>query len=273
MISIINVIMKLSIITVNYNDAGGLERTIKSVITQTFKDYEFIVIDGGSTDGSVDVIKKYEDHIDYWVSEPDGGVYSGMNKGVDRAHGLYCNFMNSGDSFYDTVTLDKIFRTNHEEDIFVGDAIFFHDGYLTDSRPSREISLYHLYSGALPHQASFIKTSLLQKYHYDEELKIVSDWKFFIQSIILDNCSFKYIDIIVAKYDNNGISSKNQMKMREEKNMVLGLFFPPRVLADYEYQKSSECLTQKLTPQLRKCYRIDKLLYFIGNTLIKMFGK
>ena len=264
--------MILSIITVNYNDAEGLERTIKSVISQTFKDYEFIVIDGGSQDKSVDVIKKYENHIDYWVSESDGGVYSGMNKGVARAHGLYCNFMNSGDSYYNDYTLEKIFGNDIMEDIFVGDAIFYTDGTLTDSRPSRDISMYHFYSGALPHQASFIKTSLLQKYPYDEELKIVSDWKFFIQSIIIDNCSFKYIDIIVAKYDNNGVSSRNQMKMREEKEMVLRQLFPPRILADYEYQKSSECLTQRLMPQLRKCYRVDKLLYFIGNTLIKIFG-
>lgn len=265
--------MKLSIITVNYNDAVGLERTIKSVIAQTFHDYEYIVIDGGSNDESVEIIKKYESHIDYWVSEKDGGVYSGMNKGVTQAHGFYCNFMNSGDSFYEVVTLEKIFQINHEEDIFVGDAIFFHDGCLTDSRPLREISLYHLYGGALPHQASFIKTSLLQKYPYDQDLKIVSDWKFFIQSIILDNCSFKYIDIIVARYDNNGISSKNQIKMREEKEMVLSQLFPPRILVDYEYLKSIECLTQKLLPQLRKYYRIDKLLYYIGTFLIKTFGK
>ena len=259
--------MKLSIITVNYNDAKGLERTIISVISQTFKDYEFIVIDGGSTDRSVDVINQYENHIDYWVSEPDGGVYSGMNKGVARAHGHYCNFMNSGDSFYDEMTLEKIFHTKHEEDIIVGNAIFFHDGCVTDSRPSREISLYHFYSGALPHQASFIKTYLLLKYPYDEDLEIVSDWKFFIQAIIMDNCSFKYIDSIVAKYDNHGISSTNQKKM------VLSQLFPPRILADYKYMKSSECLTQELTPQLRYCYRIDKLLYYLGVFLIRLFRK
>ena len=86
--------MKLSIITVNFNDAEGLERTIKSVISQTFHDYEFIIIDGGSTDGSVDVIKKYEDHIDYWISEKDGGIYQGMNKGLRQASGEYLNFLN-----------------------------------------------------------------------------------------------------------------------------------------------------------------------------------
>lgn len=263
--------MELSIITVNYNDTEGLERTIKSVISQTFKDYEFIVIDGGSTDGSLNVISKFENHINYWVSEPDGGVYSGMNKGVARAHGHYCNFMNSGDSFYDEVTLEKIFHTKHEEDIFVGDAVFFHDGCITDSRPSRDISLYHFYSGGLPHQASFIRTSLLQKYPYDEELKIVSDWKFFIQSIIFDNCSFKYIDIIVAKYDPNGVSSTKQEEMKKEKEKVLSQFFPPRIIDDYNYMKASECLTQKLTPRLRKHYTCDKILYLIGRLLLFPF--
>ena len=265
--------MKLSITTVNYNDVEGLERTIKSVISQTFKDYEYIVIDGGSTDGSVDVIKKYEEHIDYWVSEPDGGVYAGMNKGVARAHGTYCNFMNSGDCFYNELTLEDIFEKNIVEDIFVGDAVFYSDGTVTDPRPPREISLYHFYSCALPHQASFIKTYLLLKYPYDEDLEIVSDWKFFIQAIIMDNCSFKYIDSIVAKYDNHGISSTNQKKMKEEKEMVLSQLFPPRILADYKYMKSSECLTQELTPQLRYCYRIDKLLYYLGAFLIRLFRK
>ena len=85
--------MKLSIITVNYNDASGLERTIKSVISQTFRDYEFIIIDGGSSDGSVDVIKKYERYIDYWISEPDGGIYPGMNKGLRQAKGEYVNLL------------------------------------------------------------------------------------------------------------------------------------------------------------------------------------
>ena len=89
--------MKLSIITVNYNDAKGLERTIKSVISQSYQDFEFIIIDGGSSDGSLDIIKKYERHIDYWVSEPDGGIYQGMNIGLRQAKGDYVNFMNSGD--------------------------------------------------------------------------------------------------------------------------------------------------------------------------------
>src|SRR5574344_525947 len=100
--------MKLSIITINNNDAAGLEKTIKSIINQTFTDYEYIIIDGGSTDESVEVIKKYTEHIDYWVSEPDKGIYNAMNKGINQTEGEYLNFLNSGDTYYDNNVLNKI---------------------------------------------------------------------------------------------------------------------------------------------------------------------
>ena len=98
--------MKLSIITINYNNARGLERTIKSVICQTFTNYEYIIVDGGSTDGSLEVINKYADHISKWVSEPDEGIYNAMNKGTRMASGEYFNYMNSGDCFCDAHVLE-----------------------------------------------------------------------------------------------------------------------------------------------------------------------
>jgi glycosyltransferase involved in cell wall biosynthesis len=100
--------MKLSIITINYNNAEGLKRTIESVTGQTFRDFEYIVIDGGSTDGSTDVINEYADHISYWVSELDKGIYNAMNKGVAAAHGEYCNFLNSGDIYYNNEILANV---------------------------------------------------------------------------------------------------------------------------------------------------------------------
>ena len=93
--------MTLSIITINYNNRDGLRKTIESVIAQSCKDFEFIIIDGASTDGGVDVLKEYDRHIDYWSSTPDNGVYNAMNKGVKIARGRYCIFMNSGDTFHD----------------------------------------------------------------------------------------------------------------------------------------------------------------------------
>ena len=92
---------KISVITINYNNKSGLEKTIQSVISQTYFELEYIIIDGGSSDGSIDVIKKYENKIDYWISEQDKGIYNAMNKGIAQAHGEYCNFMNSGDCFHD----------------------------------------------------------------------------------------------------------------------------------------------------------------------------
>lgn len=133
--------------------------------------------------------------------------------------------------------------------------------------------MYHLYSGSIPHQGSFIKTNLLRKYPYDESLKISSDWKFFIQTLILNNSSIRYIDEFVARYDIEGLSSSNPKLMRQEKEEVMSAIFPPRVLADYRKLKESECLTQALTPQLRKHYRIDQLLFRLGSLLLKLQKK
>ena len=104
--------MKLSIITINFNDAKGLEKTIQSVINQTYKDFEYIVVDGASTDGSVDVIKKYSNKLTHWVSEPDTGIYNAMNKGTRMASGEYCLYLNSGDFLADNDVLEKAFNYN-----------------------------------------------------------------------------------------------------------------------------------------------------------------
>ena len=184
--------MKLSIITVNYNDAAGLERTIKSVISQTFHDFEFIVIDGGSTDGSVDVIKRYANNIDYWVSEPDGGIYQGMNKGLRQAKGEYVNFMNGGDCFHSPNVLETIFFNNTEADIITGD----HEGSTHPCIGQSGISMLDLFTGAVDHQASFIRREIALRHPYDEKYRIVSDWKFFIEALVIDNCSFTFIPIM-----------------------------------------------------------------------------
>lgn len=264
--------MRYSVITINYNNADGLHKTIQSVVSQTSKDYEYIVIDGGSSDGSIDVIKKYADQIHYWVSERDKGIYNAMNKGIAQAQGDYCIFMNSGDIFYDDKVLERVSKNGCTEEIIVGTTVT-DDNRIMSPNPTREISLYHLYSGAISHQASFISTKKLKSNPYDEGLRIVSDWKFFVQEIIINNCSFRFIDEYVAIYDTTGVSSVNSEKMLLEKKKVLSELFPPRVLADYAFMKSSECLTQTITPELRKSYRIDKLLYKLGSVLLGCFSK
>ena len=263
--------MLFSIITINYNNYDGLRRTIESVVGQTLNDYEYIIIDGNSTDGSVDVIKENAASISYWISERDNGIYHAMNKGVTQAHGDYCIFMNSGDVFYDKRVLDNVSHSCSYEDIIVGKVVIDDQDHIISPPPmSGELTLYHLYSGAIPHQGSFIRTELLKKYPYDEDLKISSDWKFFVQTLILDNCSIRYLDVFIARYDTDGFSSANPKLMRQEKDEILKSLFPPRVIADYQRMKASECLTQTLTPRLKLNYVIDKLLFKIGGLLLKI---
>ena len=215
--------MKLSIITINYNNKDGLEKTIKSVICQSFKDYEYIIIDGGSTDGSVEVIEKYKANINYWVSEKDNGIYHAMNKGVKVANGDYCLFMNSSDTIYKNTTLQEAFGLDFKEDIIYGH--FMSEGKLRV--PVEKITMLNLLTHTLGHQSTFIKRSLLNKNPYDENLKIVSDWKFFFQELIFNNVSYRRIDTIIADFDTNGVSMNNQDKLKKERDEELKRLLPP----------------------------------------------
>lgn len=265
--------MRYSVITINYNNCEGLLQTVRNVLGQTYKDFEYIIIDGGSTDGSVEVLREYGDRISFWISEADSGIYNAMNKGVTHAHGDYCIFMNSGDLFYDESVLERVNVINATEDIVVGKVVVDRHDHIISPPPKEELTMYHLYSGSIPHQGSFISTKLLRKYPYDESLKISSDWKFFVQTLILDNCPIRFLDEFIAKYDTNGLSSSNPKLMRQEKETVMSALFPPRVLADYRKLKESECLTQLLTPQLRQHYGIDRLLYKVGKMMLIFLKK
>ena len=151
--------MKLSVITINYNNRDGLRKTIESVVNQTCKDFEYVIIDGGSTDGSVDVIKEYADRINYWVSEPDKGIYNAMNKGIDVAQGEYCLFLNSGDYLFDNYVLSEVALHLDGTDVITG-CLKLDTGEFWYAH--KEITLSLLYKGfSLSHPASFIKTKYL----------------------------------------------------------------------------------------------------------------
>lgn len=265
--------MRYSIITINYNNKEGLRRTIESVVSQTCRDYEYIIIDGGSTDGSADVIAEYADRITYWVSEKDDGIYNAMNKGIRQAHGQYVNFMNSGDAFYDDSVLERIGKKLHDEDIMVGEVYDSQSHAQLSLPPEGDVSMYHLYSCAIPHQGAFVRLNLQQKYPFDEHLRIASDWAFFLRTIIFDHCSIKFVSEPVALYDTTGVSSVNSILMRKEKEEILRLMLPERVLIDYRRMKDSECLTQLLTPQLRIHYTLDRIIYRLAMLLIRIFKR
>ena len=227
--------MKLSIITVNLNNKDGLQKTIDSVISQTFKGFEWIVIDGGSTDGSKELIEKYADHISYWVSEPDKGIYNAMNKGIRVAKGEYIEFLNSGDLYFNEKTLETVNRHLSHSDIIYGSAIIRRDGKDIRIHMQRDIcSFYDLVKKPINHQSSFIKKELFEKYGlYDERLRIVSDWKFFLEVVGIKKCSTKYLDKTIIVFDSNGISFTN-IELREmERRLVLEQFLPKYIVDDY----------------------------------------
>lgn len=202
--------MKLSIITINYNNSEGLERTINSIINQSFSDFEYLVIDGGSTDGSVDVISKYSENIDYWISESDSGVYNAMNKGIKRATGEYLLFINSGDVLINSSLSKSYLLSNlsHSDIIYFNVWVVYHN-YCEQKRYPDKISMKYFFTDSLPHPATFIKRELFIKYgYYIETYKIISDWAFFFNIICLKKCTYKHIDDCISVFYHDGMSSK-----------------------------------------------------------------
>lgn len=221
--------MKLSIITINKNNAGGLEETILSVICQEFTDYEYIVIDGNSTDNSVEIIKKYADRIHYRISEPDTGIYNAMNKGIRKATGEYVIFMNSGDRFIHEQTLLNVFSKEHNSDLLIGNIIL--DGNLFKERKnvSRKITFYYLLTEILWHQATFTKRSLFDEIGlYDEQLKISSDWKYALLALVKYNKSFEILDEEIALVETKGISGSDKANQwaKKEHDETIEKYFP-----------------------------------------------
>ena len=197
---------KITVITVAYNAVKDIENTILSVINQTYFNIEYIIIDGGSTDGTLDIIKKYQDKITYWVSEPDKGIYDAMNKGALKATGMWLNFMNAGDIFYDEQVLEKVFKDNDwgDTDVIYGDVII---KYSKKEKLKKVWSLTQLEKG-MPfcHQSSFVRTTLQQQYLFNTNYKICADYDFFY-TLYKKKFYFKYTDILIAKFLNGGVST------------------------------------------------------------------
>ena len=228
--------MKLSIITVNRNDAAGLRRTLSSVVAQTIPPCEFIVIDGASTDGSVEVIREYAGSLSFWSSEPDSGIYNAMNKGISHAGGEWCLFLNSGDTLCDREVLARIEASGADADILCGNAMI-QETPPRRKTPPDEVSLDFLFGGSLCHQSVLIRTRLLREHPYDEQLKIVADRKFFLQALIFDNATYRRIDVDIADYDITGYSARNRFASEQEYARVLEEMVPRRILSDYGKRK------------------------------------
>lgn len=267
--------MILSVITINRNNASGLKKTMQSVLDQGFKDFEFVVVDGASTDGSVEVIKGFEPAFGErlkWISEPDKGIYNAMNKGIRMADGNYVEFLNSGDCLASDEVVDRMVDALGKErfpSILYGNMIkVFPDGHRFKDRcfAGREISFLGFYTGTLNHSPAYIRKSLFEKYGmYDESLRIVSDWKWYLNAIIFGEEKPVYADIDVSLFDMTGISETNKELDKAERKKVLSELIPATVLVDYDQYSSA-------IDQFKRLKRHPwayKMVWFLERVLFK----
>jgi glycosyltransferase involved in cell wall biosynthesis len=235
--------MKLSIITINRNNAEGLRKTIESVVSQTYTDFEYIIIDGASTDDSVNIIKEYADKIDYWISEPDKGIYNAMNKGILTANGEYLLFLNSGDWLYDNDVLNDVFSISPTEDIVYGNAcLVFSDDRKEYTAFVENLTMYHLFDDGICHQSIFFKRELFNQNCFNENYKILSDWEFLLNTVVFNGKSTKCIKITICYYAMDGLSSLqiNDKSIADERLMILRTLLPDKIIDDYKQFKSLE---------------------------------
>lgn len=262
--------MRLSIITINYNNLVGLEKTIKSVKEQSFSDYEWIVIDGGSSDGSKALLEREQVHFSYWCSESDKGIYNAINKGIMHATGDYIQILNSGDWLYSADTLAKVFAHDYTSDVLYGDMMQVNE---TDTRlvcyPDNLGLFFFLYD-SLCHQATFFKRHLFESNLYDETYHIAADWAMNIK-LILEGCQFEHLAYPIVYYDNNGISSDTSSTIQGEERMrAYNIYIPHHLRVDIDNYNRNYYFTRK-----RKTLRIlmdsaIKWCHHIDNSYVKM---
>jgi glycosyltransferase involved in cell wall biosynthesis len=234
---------KISIITINYNDAEGLRKTLASVASQTYTDIEHIIVDGASTDGSVDVIREYET-INLsstnpirivWVSEKDKGIYDAMNKGVVKASGEYLLFLNGGDTLASPTTIEDVYPHLNDTDFVIGRSYFSCEGKRCGTSlllSERDMSMYYMYLHGINHQSAFIRRSLLINTPYDTSVRINADWLFFVQTIVMRSATVKFVDLFFSDFDLTGVSSNNEAVLKEREE-VLKKVLPERIARDY----------------------------------------
>ena len=268
--------MVLSIITINRNNAEGLSKTIHSVIVQNSKDIEYIIVDGSSSDNSIDVIKHYatggKGEIK-WISEPDTGIYNAMNKGIRMATGKYIQILNSGDCLASENVTDLMLASLEQNDypsILYGNMIkCFPDGRRMKDKcfAGGDITMLGMYTGTLNHDPVYIRRDLFEKYgYYDESLKIVSDWKWYFQAIVYGGEKPVYTDIDVTLFDMTGISETNLEARNAEKRKELEALVPQTILDDYD----AWAFPIEQIKRLKRHPWAYKMVWFLERCLFKL---
>jgi glycosyltransferase involved in cell wall biosynthesis len=263
---------KISIITINYNNLEGLRRTVESVINQTWQEFEYIVIDGASNDGSADYVESQSENIDYWVSEPDSGIYQAMNKGIAKATGEYLLFLNSGDHFNTTTILAENHHHLKDFDLIYFDIIHIGSTFSKVVSYPGKLVFSDLVFDTLPHQSTFIKKSMFDDFGlYDESLKIVADWKFFILAIFKYHCSYYKVNTPLVVFYLDGLSYT--IDYSEESNRMLQSNFPA-FYEDYQELKKLRIINeqnQKIVSSNRFQMLLEMEKTMFGKKLASVF--
>ena len=288
--------MKLSIITINYNNASGLRKTLASVASQTYRNIEHIIVDAASTDGSVDVISDYESAnrssihplTIVWGSKKDKGIYNGMNIGIQRATGDYIQILNSGDILAAPDVTERMMAALHQTSnikhqtsvenrtaILYGNMLKSYDGKTIINRDTCGGDMYtpesflYFYKGTLNHDCAYIRRDLFEKYGlYNEDMKICSDWEWYVRAIVLGGEKPIYTNIDVTIFDMNGVSEsygKNADIIKRERRGYLESILPLAVLRDYDMYAFPIIQYQRL-----KKHHLWGLVYFIERVLFKL---
>lgn len=273
--------MKLSIVTINYNNVEGLKRTLASVAEQSYRDIEHIIIDGGSTDGSVEAIKEYVaanpnrdpffKHTINWVSEKDSGIYNAMNKGIRKASGAYVQILNSGDVLAAPNVAARMVAAIEDAEypeLMYGNMIKkdYESGKILGKSMEVEYSVRQYYASTMNHDCCYVRRDVYETYGlYDESLKIVSDWKWFLQAIGLGKVKPVYVDIDVTIFDASGVSETNIELRNKERRQVLEEILPPAILADYDNHSFDAEQMDRL-----RSHHLYWFVYFIERVLFKL---
>ena len=279
--------MKLSIVTINYNNADGLRKTLASVAAQTYSDIEHIIVDAASSDGSVDVIREYEQQLHHthstihllWSSEKDNGIYDGMNKGVNKATGDYVWILNSGDCVAAPDVVERMMNILVLGTIAVllGNIVRVYGNKkeyaplpvkrIKDENPRlMDVSMYTFYRGTVPQDAAFVKRELYETYGYfDDKLAICADWKLYLNMIALGDVHPMHVNIDVVLFDMTGISNVNNELRLAERRAYLEEVIPASVLRDYD----NHAFDIEQMDRLRKRH-LYWFVYFIERVLFKL---
>lgn len=226
--------MIVSVITVCYNAIHWIEKTIQSVLSQSYDDIEYIIIDGGSTDGTVDIIQNYADKLAYFVSEPDGGIYDAMNKGVKVAKGEWINFLNAGDWYYSCTSVENVFSQNilPNTDVVYGYQVHSYD-YGKFVRKRLPLTFFN---SGMPfgHESSFVRASMMKLTSFDTNYRIAADYNFFYK-LYVSGKKFQPVDVIVSEFESmEGVSSstKTTLLTHRETSKINGSFASAQYLKE-----------------------------------------